>query len=56
MNTKSYTPIVDNGFVGNGSDPLPTFSIDVDASTSNDFCFATAVAGYGLLLKNNPGS
>lgn len=36
MNTESYTPNRENGFVAVGNDPLSTFSIDVDtASYSN---------------------
>ena len=36
MNTESYTPNRENGFINVGNDPLSTFSIDVDtASYSN---------------------
>jgi len=36
MNTESYTPNKENGFIAVGNDPLSTFSIDVDtASYSN---------------------
>ena len=36
MNTESYTPNQENGFINVGNDPLSTFAIDVDtASYSN---------------------
>ncbi len=36
MNTESYTPVDENGFIATANDPLSTFSIDVDtASYSN---------------------
>ena len=42
MNTESYTPVDENGFIATANDPLSTFSIDVDtASYSNIRRFVT---------------
>ena len=43
MNTESYTPVGENGFITTANDPLSTFSIDVDtASYSNIRRFVTS--------------
>jgi Ca-activated chloride channel homolog len=43
MNTESYTPVSENGFITTANDPLSTFSIDVDtASYSNIRRFVTS--------------
>jgi Ca-activated chloride channel family protein len=33
MNTESYTPVDENGFIATANDPLSTFSIDVDTAS-----------------------
>ena len=45
MNTESYTPVDENGYIATANDPLSTFSIDVDtASYANIRRFITGGA------------